>query len=1067
MGAVEDAVDAAASFIGPFVDKDRTSRATHADHSDPNELVRQALSHLQAINTADLAADPDAPYDASLAGVVYGLLDVTTSLGILPHLSPGVPFSQRPRSVLTVIFSVRPRRSQEQLSETVLNLSPILGQKSSGLQPLLNQRILPDIISALAELALSPSNLKTQDAFVPVYQKAIEEIPTSRLLPILTTFLQQPLPAWLKPVMSKELAMIPLRERGIRHLIEFLALAYLTQNSRVPQEADGPQSQIPIPIEAVTQASKLLALPPEGMHQEDWLRKIAPQLWELLDGTKGPELSWAAGQIIARGILSKRATGAPGTIGWELFAGPLQQTLDPRLRPAENNHGQVLVQEQDLSTTLGRLSAIVSSYSHAGILRRLIGPVLLPLWALLNYTQSRPAVNKKWALLSKSIMSRYMSLACDPKQVDNIAQNLFWDGNGSWAFGPGSQGGIEIRQRHADHGPTEDMDNILTRIGSLDSRVNVLVSLLADARIPDDVAGAIFLQATQRWLSPVQGSKTSLTDEVETNPLATLIDAKLTEAMVNKFKDQFARSSQHIMELMRQLLSNFVSEHKVKVEKNKSSRISLRNIVQTERQGEDVERDSAEEDLVSFATSILSTLVSSPDFKQTPETRTTLASTIAPLVYLSQAHSSHHIPPLITNSANALLQLLQPPTASTQIASTNPLADHRTTLKVILKDLTSPEPPNRTWALNTLHKLLRNPAAFPVIDVPSTAHLLLSASLVDPESYVHIAAIPVLVDLAIRAPHPTVKILVEAFIDIDEQSLKLSRGRQTDKKEQELQNALDFRLRIGEVLNNILLADQFWNETTPSHYKLVKTITSACLTLASRRAQRTNTLSTRTKIAQAEQQRQEEGEAAWGGPIPNLLDPNGEDEKDQAERDELLGIVKGWEDTGIEEDVRIRASALSVLGTVLEHRLGLMKQVSVDAAMQMVLLVLAMETGEVKGILRRAAVLVIMGLMRGLDGALERGEEARVGLSMAQQGEVERVVRWVGNEDGDALVKDHAASVLEGLETLRMKKMYRVRDKGLRLGNDLGLEGGLRGVDVRLDLEERKGGRKMVVEEVE
>lgn len=1065
MGAVEDAVDAAADFVGPFVDKHETSTATRANNSDPNELVHQALAHLQAINTADLAADPEAPYDASLAGVVYGLLDLITSLGVLSHLSHGVPFSQRPRTVLTSIFTNRPESDRGELSKVTAVLVPILEQKNDGVQPLINQRILPDIISALAELAFSPSCLQYHDIHLPIYLKTVQGIPTSRLLPILTTFLQQPIPTWLKPIMSKELATIPLRERGVRHMVEFLSLAYLTKNSHVPQDAEGSQSQIPVPLAAVTQASKLLVLPPDGMHQDDWLRMIAPQLWELLDGIEGPELSRAAGQIIAGGILSKRATGAPGTVGWELFARPLQQMLDPK--PTERNDGQVLVQEQDLSIALGRLLAIAVSYSHAGILRRLIGPILLPLWALLTYAQSRSALNRQWALLSKSILMRYIALACDPKQIDDIARNIFWDGDVAWALSPGSQGGVEIRRRSPDRSDASAMDNTLIQIGSLDSRVNLLVSLLAEAKVSDDIAGAIFLQTTKRWLFPTKDSKISLTTGDESDPLAALTDAKMMEAMASRFQDQFARSPQHIMDLMKQLLSNSVSGHQVAVENSKSRRVSLRNIVKKERDSEDLEHVTANEDLVSFAISTLSTLVSSSDFKQTPETRTILALTIAPLVYLSQAHSSLPISPLIMNAANTLLQLLQPSTASPHAQATDPLVEHRATLSTIRADIISPEAPNRTWALNTLHKLVKNPVAFPIIDVPSTTHLLLSASLADPESYVHVSAIPVLVDLALRAPHPTIKIIVDAFIDIDEQSLKLSRGRQTDKKDRELQDALDFRLRIGEVLNNILLSDNFWIPPTPTHYRLVKTITSACLTLSSRRGQRTRTLSARVSIADTERARQEESEAAWGGPIPNLLDPNGEDEKDQAERDELFGIVKGWEDTGIEEDVRIRASALSVLGTMLEHRLSLVRQVSVDAAMQIVLLVLAVERGDATAILRRAAVLVVMSMLKGLDGALEGGEEAQVGLGLGQQEEVERVVRWLASEDGDALVKDHAATVLEGLETLRMKKMYRVRDEGIRLGKDLGLEGNLRGLDATPNLEENKSRRKMIVEEVE
>jgi hypothetical protein len=81
------------------------------------------------------------------------------------------------------------------------------------------------------------------------------------------------------------------------------------------------------------------------------------------------------------------------------------------------------------------------------------------------------------------------------------------------------------------------------------------------------------------------------------------------------------------------------------------------------------------------------------------------------------------------------------------------------------------------------------------------------------------------------------------------------------------------------------------------------------------------------------------------------------------------------------------------------------------------------------------------------------------------------VVRWVQSEDGDELVRDHAASVVEGLETLRFKMLYgdrdRDRDEGVRLGKDLGLEGGLRGLDIQPSDESGGKRKKMVIEEIE
>lgn len=226
------------------------------------------------------------------------------------------------------------------------------------------------------------------------------------------------------------------------------------------------------------------------------------------------------------------------------------------------------------------------------------------------------------------------------------------------------------------------------------------------------------------------------------------------------------------------------------------------------------------------------------------------------------------------------------------------------------------------------------------------------------------------------------------------------------------------------------------------------------------------TLSMRNEVADSERRLKEEGEAAWGGPIPNVFEPDGADPQEQADYTALQKIVSGWENTGIEEDVRMRASALSVLSTLLEYRLEVLRQPLIDASLQMVLLILGLEKDDAKALLRRAGVLVIMGLLRGIDAAIEAGKEGMVALNLKQQQEIERVTRWVKDEDTDELVRDHASSVVEGLETLRMKELYRVRERGLNLDGNLGLEGNLRGLEIQPG-EGKKKEKRIMVEEIE
>ncbi|KAF2706534.1 hypothetical protein K504DRAFT_437161 [Pleomassaria siparia CBS 279.74] len=1078
MGAVEDAVDAAAEFIGPFLDQgpkqdDGGTALAEREALANDQLVEQAILHLQAINSAEVAADPNAPYDGSLVGIVYGLLDLITSQGILAFLSPGVAFNQRPKSVLTISLASPPSRNETLLSKTIESLIPIYEQNGTGIQPLLTQRVLPDLVSAVVELSFSPStSQETRSSFDPLYKSILSSTPVSRLLPILTSWLQQELPPWLRQNLSRELALIPLRTRGIRHTIEFLSLSYLSKNSQAPKDSSASLSQVQIPLEAITHASRLLASTPSGLTPDEWISQLAPQLYDLLDGTEGKELARAAGQIICGGFLGRKTTGAPGMIGWELFARPLHQSINPvksaNLTSRQSTSDKVIVDDQDLKLALKRLCGLLTSYSHAGLIKRLVGPVLLPIWGLIGYNKSHPSLGKEWTELTHTIISRYMATSCDPKQIDNLTSNLFWDGEIWWTFGPGSQGGVEIRRRAQKTSGTIDVEGLFTQIGKLDERVNTLMTLLVEADIDDEVAGAIFLRTTKRWLSvgkPAEKSKISLTSEDDTDPVAALVDAKLSEAMATKFRGKFARSPQHIIELMGQLLQNFVTERmarlKIIEDSKKPSRASLRNIVSLHSDGNQTPNSSTDtesEDLVSFAISILTTLISSPDFKRTPDVTNQFHEILPDLDYLSQPHASLPLQPLVINAAANLSHLLDPNPRAT--ASNDPLEKERATLRTVLKDIMSPEAPNRAWAVTTLRKLIKDPISFPIIDIPSITHTLLSASIADPETYVHGAAIPTLVDLVVLVPNPTLRILVDAFVDVDERSLNL-------KKEQDIIEALDFRLRVGEVLNNLVLRDEFWSDTDRSvRHNRVRMIVEATLSLASRRGQRQKTQSQRAQLADVARLEQEEGEKAWGGPIPSLFDSENEDLQSKQERDALFKIVKGWENTGMEEDVRMRTSAMSIVGLVMEKRLEFLNQVTVDAGLQMVLQIVVMERSEEKAILRRAAVLVVMGLLRAIDALLEDGKESVVGLGIKQAGEVDRVLKWVRSEDGDELVKSHAENVLEGLETLNMKRLFKFRDQGLGLKADLGLEGNLRGLNVRPGVGDAQN-RGLIVEEIE
>ena len=119
---------------------------------------------------------------------------------------------------------------------------------------------------------------------------------------------------WLRPHISRALALLPLRSQGVRHTIEFV----LSVHPSTAQQAGSAQSQTAesrgpsISLEALNSASRLISSPPSDMSPDAWYSAIAPQLLSLLDGEGGEEMIKVAAFIMGYGILGRKALGAPG-----------------------------------------------------------------------------------------------------------------------------------------------------------------------------------------------------------------------------------------------------------------------------------------------------------------------------------------------------------------------------------------------------------------------------------------------------------------------------------------------------------------------------------------------------------------------------------------------------------------------------------------------------------------------------------------------------------------------------------------------------------------------------------
>ena len=215
-------------------------------------------------------------------------------------------------------------------------------------------------------------------------------------MPVLN-FLIQPgrVPPWLRAPLMSVLANLPLRERGVQNTIEFV-LSVHPSNSRYEGSAGAAKGSA-ITHEALHAASRLLSSPPHGVLPEKWFTAIAPQLFSLLQGEGQSEMDRAAAFIIGFGILGRKQYGAPGMPGWRAFVEPMLRCIDPTLfstgsfedlsSAAEEpiitlGVSKVLVSSLDVAQSLQRLTGLVTSHPHPSLTKRLLRPILLPLWSL-------------------------------------------------------------------------------------------------------------------------------------------------------------------------------------------------------------------------------------------------------------------------------------------------------------------------------------------------------------------------------------------------------------------------------------------------------------------------------------------------------------------------------------------------------------------------------------------------------------------------------------------------------------------------------------------------------------
>ncbi|KAL9579116.1 MAG: hypothetical protein Q9212_005294 [Teloschistes hypoglaucus] len=968
---------------------------------DIYQACRSTKVHVDQINLVTI------PKNQKTIGA---LIDLIVIEGIYPCLSPGVgvPMERRLKSALKGDLvttekteSQGDRASHDRLLDLIISRIYTMAVSQSILAPSVQERAYVDLIAAASQLAFGPEcNIKNRGYFTDVFKTLIISKSAMDLFPLLTSLLHPSCPQWFRDSITTCLSVLPLRSNGVRQTINFIASASEANVSSNEGQPTGPAMS----LEALARASKLLTSVPSHLTPDEYLTDLAPQLLDLLDDPAADNKRIAS-YIIGHGILSKRKIGSPGTVGWRLFA-------EPVLGPFNPSDGKVPVPEELLRQALDRLAALVQFHPNPGLTKRLVGPILLPLWGLLCYALESQRAH--WVDQVYQILTTYMKISVTDMQLLLLSDNLLWDGTTSWTFMPGASGGVEIRRRDMSNHGFKSVAEIMTRV---DDRVEQFSKLLKSAFLTDDQLSKIFTHASKRWLlgSEASGGRQILGDprDGSKDPIESLVSTKLTQKLLQDYKDRISSSVDGILQLVEPTLSAFVAEHRQSTERRarsaKPSIHSLGNLTgQDEAEGE--EEESIE--TIAAALSLLSAVLTSSD--PSAEMNAGLITSLQDsLSYINQAQSS--LDDSLTKTASNILLLLQlhsstSPGQQTAAKSnpTDPYVEQQNTHRIALHHLSDPLAPVRAQGLSSLTALISKSS--PILDITSTASQLISL-LQDEDEYIYLSAIKALGMLASNHPRTVMNILVERYVDKNEEA------------------GLDVRIKIGGALNKTVegLGELFTGEGAVM-------VGSSMIAVASRRGDKPKTLQKREREQRKEAKARKEAEEAWDGDVPDFSEGNSEEAKVNAY---IGAITSGWSDTGREEDIRIRTSALSILSTAIEVNIAALGPTITSEAIDCALSILKLEKSDAQAILRRAAVMVIMSIVKAIDTAEER--EVQLGFGFAGQNLVEviTVLGYIEATDRDEIVVGHVRAVIESLEAWREKSLLavsRTRKSGLGLG---------------------------------
>jgi hypothetical protein len=539
-----------------------------------------------------------------------------------------------------------------------------------------------------------------------------------------------------------------------------------------------------------------------------------------------------------------------------------------------------------------------------------------------------------------------------------------------WRYHLGSKGGIEATHRpFAEQKPEDELD-----WGEIESKSTILVEFVSSVCSTEEVS-SVFLYLLRRWIQSAGKQSGGLTihavtrDEEADSTIQDLVDVTLLQKFMDKAPEKLISHFDQLLELISYVL-------------RADSQTTLGD------------------DIIGVVLSLLNLVITAPTFQKSDISPAELKIVENALVRIGDQDRGE-----ASITAKNLTMLLkyrdevEKPDDKSVAPTARQIEDRRTynlAMSYITGDSDNP-PPVVSEGLNLLSNLIVAESA--VLDI-SGVTVLMSNLLKDNEDFINLRVIRIFTQLANKHPNSTMQELLDHYLDAQEKS------------------STDTRLRFGEAILQVIerLGETFTGEAAQNAGE-------SMLSIAGRRGYRPKTMAKQVRGERLNELKRKKAEANGDAVHDTEMADEDETPDDMANNEILAQIVQGWESKRGSEDVRMRTSALSIFGNAIETNIVGMGPTLVSAGVDLSINILAMEPELEKGILRRAAILVILSFVRALDKAKESGQRLGFGLTDQSREDIQRTLSYIAATDNDGLVQQHARDVIESLENWGMASL--------------------------------------------